>query len=897
MKLLYTSSFCVLLLFLFLPVGAVKVVIASALLLVYPGLIISQYIFDDESHALIVSPVVGASFWITVFYALSHFGLVRAEPVIVLSAVSAVLLDKKGVRCPLHKWMVVLFGCMVFSTLYFYQWNTSLIPPLDDAKFHSLFVVAIENHHALPSDYGMYAEIPRLTYPLGYHALLAVIKELSGEPLFPVVTLSTWFLLLQTPACFYLFSLPYGKKVALFSAISFSFFSIFYHRLEQTSTYPILLAIEILVLSLCVLQKVLENFSFKRALLLSLLITGAVEANTYMILVYVPFFVFYGGYLLLRKRDFSSRLVLIVLVAGIVLIPYLVRFRLYEPHQEELPYLRAWYSRDSLDSVEKLSTTLSSMSPFLFLFSLVSIPELKKKDGAVPLFLLMSTLVIPFLSVVKVDYPGWYTVTPNRFLNYAFIPLCVFSGMGVARLTSVLGEKKMVSTLVVTALILHFTDTFYPWGRFPDVYEINPPEDIAVIYSMEALPPGAVILNFAAQYDPSGWIPSLVGKKIFLSPFLSQRGDGCMYYLKAPERVEDLLIYLRTIQSGSIHSREAFKFLEKYSLGYVFIPSQKQGVGGGVVDVEAFLNSPCYTLVNRKGDSHLFRAEIPPEPVNRIIVEGPLISLEADEFNSIIGITYEYTPGESFEIHCEGKSIYLDLGKYPHEDICIIYVGRYNLAPVMLIWGYGWQGTYAGSLLMGDPDVYREYSDANILLVRWVNSNHNDRVEMSEIKVESKTVWRYTKPAIPELMSHEDVIFLVNQVVRTRVGSTFFDDHFKMVKVDETPELPFIWVITYEYTYNGYTVDCLVAVDTGVIPLRSSRIIYELSSIPLEPQRICISEEEARDIARKYGFEPYTVVLFCNSEFHRIHWKIVGNGESGGGVLLIDAENGTILDM
>ena len=247
------------------------------------------------------------------------------------------------------------------------------------------------------------------------------------------------------------------------------------------------------------------------------------------------------------------------------------------------------------------------------------------------------------------------------------------------------------------------------------------------------------------------------------------------------------------------------------------------------------------------------------------------------------------------QVFCEGKSIYLNLENYPHEDICVVYPGRYRLTPVMVIWGYGWQGTYAGSLVMGDPDVYREFYGASILLVRWVNSNKNDRVEMNEITVESVSVLKYTDPVIPELKSREDVISLVNQFVKTRVGETFFDDHFRVININETPELPSIWFVTYECTYNGYTVTCSVAVDIGFVPLRSSQIISELSSIVLEPQRIRISEEEARDIARRYGIESCTAALLCSPEYHRICWKIIGKEREE--ILLIDAENGTVFEL
>ena len=115
---------------------------------------------------------------------------------------------------------------------------------------------------------------------------------------------------------------------------------------------------------------------------------------------------------------------------------------------------------------------------------------------------------------------------------------------------------------------------------------------------------------------------------------------------------------------------------------------------------------------------------------------GPAINPIAVEFGVIFGITYEYTAGVSFEIFCEGESIYLDLTHYPGEDICIVYLGDESLRNVMLVWGYGWRGSYAGSVFMGDPANWQSYPDAHLLLLRWTDSNADGLVQMPEITVE-----------------------------------------------------------------------------------------------------------------------------------------------------------------
>lgn len=873
MRGLYTVSLVILFGSLFLPLGVFKVVIAAVVLFVYPGILLGQYLVKDSSKALFISPVVGASLWVVLFYILSVIDCIRVEPVIVLSLISAVLLDIKGEYPRPQKWMLPLFVCMIFSSLYFYPWNTSLIPPFDDAKYHSFFVVAIENAHHLPHDYGIY-EIPHLTYPLGYHTLLAVTKDVSGQPIFPVVTLTTWVLLLCAPACFYIFSLPFNKKGAVLTAFSFSFLSIFFHRLEQTATYPNLLAIEIMVLSLYALQSVLKDFSFKKAVIISLLMASAVEVHIYALLIYVPFFMLYGLYLFTQRR--SLNLLFIVFIAGVFALPYAFQFNLHTPHQEELSHLREWYNKDALTSTESLSTTLSSMSPVLIVLSLVSLPLFTRKDIFLGL-LLISLLIIPFLSVFEIEYPGWYAVTCNRFFHFTFIPLCVFSAKGICRLNSVVGKKNML-ILVTLGLLLHFTDVFYPWSKTPGVDEINPPEDIDVIYFMKTLPPDSVILNYSAHSHPSGWIPSIAGKKVFLPPFSFNRSDGCIYYLKSPERLSDLSLYAYP------HSPDALSFLKKYSIDYVFVTSLDK------VDVRDFSTS-FYRLVYRKKDSYLFKVDIIHVEENIIIVGGPRAVYVTDAVNQAFGITYTYKPEDTFEIQCEGASIVLDLDKYPLEDICIVYIGEYNQKKTMLIWGYGQEGTKAGVLFAGDPEMWQPFKNARMLMLRWRDGNNDSTVQVSEVTVESKKGYQ---SGVVHIASREDAVRLADQFLRDNLGE-FFDNHFTYQYTDEREDLR--WAVVYTYTYNGYCVLMSVGIDTGLLPQYTSRIDPQLTAAIQEPQKILLSKEEAVAIAQEYGVEPpYTILLSFEPLLNRICWKIVKDAENGA-VLLIDAENGAVLTI
>jgi C1A family cysteine protease len=122
---------------------------------------------------------------------------------------------------------------------------------------------------------------------------------------------------------------------------------------------------------------------------------------------------------------------------------------------------------------------------------------------------------------------------------------------------------------------------------------------------------------------------------------------------------------------------------------------------------------------------------------NLIPVGGPAINPIALEFGDVFGITYQYSANESFEIFCEGESIYLDLTQYPNEDICIVYLGIHESRNIMLVWGYGWYGSYAGSAFMGDPGNWALYQDYHLLFLRWTDSNSDGLVQLSEVTVEA----------------------------------------------------------------------------------------------------------------------------------------------------------------
>jgi hypothetical protein len=178
---------------------------------------------------------------------------------------------------------------------------------------------------------------------------------------------------------------------------------------------------------------------------------------------------------------------------------------------------------------------------------------------------------------------------------------------------------------------------------------------------------------------------------------------------------------------------------------------------------------------------------------------------------------------------------------------------------------------------------------------------------------ESKRVHSMSEEASPEdvpemsdelspLPSHEDAIYLTNEFLKERLGDEFFYNHLKVIEIDEFPHLRYTWIVVYQYTYNGYTVDVTVAINIDSISKDTSRIDVDFSNVILSPQKILISEKEAKRVAQENGLEPpYTVILSCEVGFYRICWRVVktdledlGTNDLAG--VLIDAENGTVLN-
>jgi hypothetical protein len=142
------------------------------------------------------------------------------------------------------------------------------------------------------------------------------------------------------------------------------------------------------------------------------------------------------------------------------------------------------------------------------------------------------------------------------------------------------------------------------------------------------------------------------------------------------------------------------------------------------------------TIEEPEGRTEKILTEEEHDSGNLIIVGGPAVNPVATEFGKLFRISYEHNINESFKINAEAKSIYLDLRDYPHEDICLIYVREYRGQNILMVWGYGWQGTYAGSLFAADPETWKVYNGARMIMIRWIDENENGLIEKAEIQVE-----------------------------------------------------------------------------------------------------------------------------------------------------------------
>ncbi|MGD2248867.1 MAG: clostripain-related cysteine peptidase [Candidatus Methanofastidiosia archaeon] len=153
----------------------------------------------------------------------------------------------------------------------------------------------------------------------------------------------------------------------------------------------------------------------------------------------------------------------------------------------------------------------------------------------------------------------------------------------------------------------------------------------------------------------------------------------------------------------------------------------------------AFALGQAGATENPEGRTDLTLTTAEHDTGNLIPVGGPAVNPISSEFGGYFSVTYNYLPGVSFEIFADSQSIYLDLTLYPTEDIAIIYLAEHNNRFVMLVWGYGWEGTYAASVFLGDINNWSLFNGHHMAMIRWVDSNTDGLVQAGEITVEAQT--------------------------------------------------------------------------------------------------------------------------------------------------------------
>jgi len=87
----------------------------------------------------------------------------------------------------------------------------------------------------------------------------------------------------------------------------------------------------------------------------------------------------------------------------------------------------------------------------------------------------------------------------------------------------------------------------------------------------------------------------------------------------------------------------------------------------------------------------------------------------------------------------EGLSLNLPKAEYPSKSIAIVYLKKDGTRAVMLVWGYGWLGTYVAELFMADPNNWSKPAIANkhLLMLSWTDTNSDGFVQSSEITIAS----------------------------------------------------------------------------------------------------------------------------------------------------------------
>lgn len=613
--------------------------LSLVLLLYFPGVFLTSLIKKEvDTIEVVALPFLfGMSFWIVFSYFVSDFHILHWVIVLLISFACAVIADKQNIRInrtPFREGAFLLVCCL-FMVSYSYPWSQFFhwFPPGDDMKYHLLHIENIVETHSLPETYGeLYPEVDTLTYPLGYTSIIALASMFSGVSL-PFVVGSTFFMV--SLACFSFYFLGkslFNKKTGLYSAFSISFLSLFFHRLLATSTYPNVLGITLQVFAFYLLFETLKRKSIPSIVVSALAFAASGLTHSYILLLNVLFLSFLGILLLLQKEFSKVKSLLYTGVIALLLsIPYIVRLEFQPLTTIELWTFTVWYQEDSFRSLSDLVRNVSFLSPFLLfgLFGIFGGITLKKNSILVPWG--AAILVIPLLSAFQIQYPGWYTISPNRVFFYLCAPVCILCGKFFADLERTLSERKFLSFMVITALLsvgMHHFNLFHSFSPDPvSEVQMNPDDAFVIQWITDNTPEDIIILNTGPIVDCSSWVPVLSKRKVVFPSFSGHRGDKCLEKVGAYRKCADLRIIEHVPDSGL-----ALQILEKYTIGYIYIPAFKKR-SFLELHPESLLKSPLYHLVLKKGNAYLFRVNYDekPEKTFFIIQKYENITMEGEQ--------------------------------------------------------------------------------------------------------------------------------------------------------------------------------------------------------------------------------------------------------------------------
>ncbi|KYK32683.1 MAG: hypothetical protein AYK18_15555 [Theionarchaea archaeon DG-70] len=617
----FTLSFCILALLIGLRTPF-QPIFSLVLLSYFPGIFLASLVKKEFNlvEGLFLPLLLGISFWIVFFHFFSELKILHWLTGVVISFLSAVLTDKQIVHICINRTdfyeMIFLLVCCAFMVSYSYPWSQfyEWIPPGDDMKYHAYFIEETVATRSLPSDYGeLYPELTTMTYPVGYHIIVS-LALLSDTSVSSIVIVTFFLVPLSCFSFYFLGKTLFNRRVGLYSAFSLSFLSLFFHRLLATSTYPNLLAITLQVLALFYLFEAFYAPKSKGLLGLSALAFAASGVtHPYIFVSSGIFLLFLFGWAFLVK-DFLKVKVLMYVGMGFLFlsIPYFLRLEFYPLSDIEWRTFSVWYAADSITSFSSLVKNVSFLSPLVVLFGICGLLTLKKRNVAIMTLWMAAMLVIPVLSAFQLKYPGWYAISPNRFLLFLFMPLCVMCGKFLVDVEKLFSRKKFLSLMGVLILFsagMHHFNMFSSFSPDPvNEVQMNSDDRFVMEWITHHADEDAVILNTGATIDCSSWVPVLSKRRVIFPFFSGYRGDRCITKLKHHEKLADFQILIHIPDSET-----ALAMLREYDVDYIYIPAWRKKYHLDMC-AEPFLQSPLYQLMVKKGDAYVFRVDYDENP-------------------------------------------------------------------------------------------------------------------------------------------------------------------------------------------------------------------------------------------------------------------------------------------